>query len=128
MDSPKLPHHATVVLAGDFLAPLEETAAWIGGLAATGASGHLVQVLDPAEESLPYDGRVRFQGLEGEGELLARRAEDLRTPYVERLAAHRDGLAALARSVGWSFAPHRTDQPPQHALLALYARLAEGGG
>ena len=98
--------------------------AWLA-LAAAGVLGHLVQVLDPAEESLPYEGRVRFLGLEGEGELLARRAEDLRAPYVQRLADHRDGLAALARSVGWSFATHRTDQPPQHALLALYGQMAE---
>lgn len=123
----KLPRHATVVLVGDFLAPLAETAAWIGGLASAGARGHLVQVLDPAEESLPYDGRVRFQGLEDEGELLVRRAQDLRAAYNEALAAHRDGLAGLARSVGWSFATHRTDLPPQHALLALYVHLEEGG-
>ena len=126
--APNLPRHATVVLAGDFLMPLEETAARLARLASAGARGHLIQVLDPAEESLPYDGRVRFLGLEGEGELLARRAEDLRAPYIRRLADHRDGLAALARSAGWSFATHRTDQPPQHALLALYARLAEGRG
>ncbi|MDO8605292.1 MAG: DUF58 domain-containing protein [Phaeospirillum sp.] len=129
-DSPRRPgdgkikFNSTLVLVGDFLSPLEEVAAWVGGLAATGVMGHLVQVLDPAEETLPYAGRVRFQGLEGEGELLARRAQDLRAPYRARLAAHRDGLAALARSLGWSFATHRTDQPPQHALLALYAQLA----
>lgn len=117
-----LPRHAALVLAGDFLAPLDEIAARLRPL---GGQGHLVQIVDPAEDSLPYDGRVRFAGLEGEGELLVPRAERLRSSYAARLAAHRDGLAALARSLGWSFAIHRTDQPPRHALLALYARLAE---
>jgi hypothetical protein len=28
--------------------------------------------------------------------------------------------------MGWSFATHRTDQPPELALLALFQRL-EGG-
>jgi uncharacterized protein (DUF58 family) len=122
--SPPLPRHVPVVLAGDFLAPLEEVAERIRMV---GGHGHLVQILDPAEESLPYQGRVRFEGMEGEGEMLARRAEGLRVPYGARLAAHRDGLSALARSAGWSFAIHRTDQPPQYALLALHARLAEAG-
>ena len=119
----RLSLHSTPVLVGDFLDPLNGLA---DRLARLGGRGHLLQVLDPAEESLPYDGRVRFLGMEGEGEMLARRAEDLRPAYVKRLAAHRDGLAALARSAGWSFATHRTDQPPQHALLALHAQLAGG--
>jgi len=123
-----LPRHATLVMAGDFLAPLDDTAARIAGLAGAGGRGHLLQVLDPAEESLPYGGRVRFEGLDGADSLLARRAETLRPAYAERLAAHRDGLAAIARHHGWSFATHRTDQPPQWALLALHARLSGGRG
>ncbi|CAA7615897.1 DUF58 domain-containing protein [Magnetospirillum sp. SS-4] len=124
---PVPPRHATLVLVGDFLDPLDETAARIRALASGGAAGHLIQVLDPAEEALPYDGRIRFEGMEGEGDMLARRAQDLRPAYRRRLAAHRDGLAALARNAGWSLAHHRTDQPPLHALLALHARLAGGG-
>ena len=31
-----------------------------------GNSGHIVQVCDPAEETLPFIGRKRFEGLEGE--------------------------------------------------------------
>ncbi|CAA7615316.1 conserved hypothetical protein [Candidatus Terasakiella magnetica] len=119
------PRHATVVLASDFLEPLDQIERRLKRLAAHGAQGHLIQVLDPAEESLPYTGRVRFEGVEGEDGLLVRRAQDLRPAYARRLAAHRDGLAAVARALGWSLIAHRTDQPPQHALLALHTRLAE---
>ncbi len=120
----RLPRHAERVLVGDFLMPLPQLAEALRALAAEGGGGHLVQVLDPAEESLPYDGRIRFAGLEDEGEMLVRRAEDVRAAYVHQLAAHRDGLAALARSLGWSFTIHHTDQPPQAALLALHGRLS----
>ena len=48
----------------------------------------------------------------------------MRDAYVEKLAAHRDGLAAIARAAQWSFATHRTDRPAPQALLALYAALA----
>ncbi|CAA7617689.1 DUF58 domain-containing protein [Magnetospirillum sp. UT-4] len=126
----RLPRDAELVLASDFLMPLEQVDAGVRVLAATGAAGHLLQILDPAEETLPYAGRVRFSGCEGEGETLLRRTEDVRDAYAGRLAAHRDGLAAIARSVGWSFGLHRSDHPPEAALLALHARLSgrSGGG
>lgn len=119
-----LPRHAEIVLLSDFLMPLTDIHGALRALAAAGLNGHLVQVLDPAEESLPFSGRIRFSGCEGEGDMLVRRAEDVRAAYAQRLAAHRDGLAALCRVLGWSFAVHHTDQPPQTALLALHARLA----
>jgi uncharacterized protein (DUF58 family) len=121
-----LPRHARAVLFGDFLAPLEEIRAGIARLSAQGVSGHLLQVLDPAEESLPYQGRIRFEGLAGEAPLLLPRTEAVRGLYAERLAVHREGLAALAGAAGWSFATHRTDRPPEAALLALWQTLAPG--
>lgn len=118
-----LPRHAQVVLAGDFLSPLEEIDALVRRLAERGSAGHMVQILDPAEEALPFEGRIRFAGLEGEGETLITRAEDVREAYAARLAAHRAGLAAIARSVGWRFAVHHTDQPPQTILLTLHGAI-----
>jgi uncharacterized protein (DUF58 family) len=118
-----LPRHATIVLTGDFLAPLPETQARMEILARHGATGHLLQVLDPAEEDLPYTGRLRFLGLEDEGLVETGSAEDLRLAYQERLAAHRDGLAATARKLGWSFATHRTDRAPAPCLLALAQKV-----
>lgn len=118
-----VPRHAQVVLAGDLLAPLPEVDAVVRGLAAGGAAGHMLQVLDPAEESLPFEGRIRFAGLEGEGETLITRAEDVRAAYAERLRAHREGLAAIARAVGWRFTVHHTDVPPQAILLTLHGAL-----
>ena len=86
--------------------------------------GQMLQILDPAEESLPYSGRIRFDGLEGEAPLLVPRVEQIRALYAERLAAHRDGLSTMARAAGWGFATHRTDQPPHLALLSLWQALA----
>nr|WP_229743512.1 DUF58 domain-containing protein [Aliidongia dinghuensis] len=121
-----VPRHGSIVLIGDLLMPLEELHALLAGFAAAGVRGHLLQVLDPAEESLPFEGRVRFEGLEREGALLIARVDTVREEYQARLAAHQDGLAALARGHGWSLARHRTDQPPHRALLALYGMLSGG--
>ena len=122
----RIPRHARAVLVGDFLAPLEQTRDRVAALAARSVRGHLVQVLDPAEETLPFTGRIRFEGLEAPEHALVPRVEGVRALYEERLARHREGLAALAAASGWSFATHRTDQPPETALLALHRRLAPG--
>jgi len=113
------------VFIGDFLAPLDRIDAAVRRYAEIGVKGYLLQVLDVAEESLPYDGRVRFEGLENEEPWLLSRVEAVRGDYLTRLNAQREGLRAIARSTGWIFATHRTDQPPQSALLALYAALSD---
>lgn len=121
---PGLPRHARAVLFGDFLSPLPEIQATVGTLAARPVHGHLVQILDPAEETLPYLGRVRFEGLEAEEPALVSRVEGVRAMYAERLGQHRAGVAAIAAAAGWGFLAHRTDHPPEQALLALWQALA----
>ena len=119
-----LPRHASLVLISDLLAPIDDILALVASFAARGLRGHMLQVLDPAEESLPYEGRIRFEGLEREPAALVSRVETIRDQYQERLAAQRDGLAAIGRSYGWSFGIHRTDHPPHTALLALYGVMS----
>lgn len=119
-----LPRDSQLVLFGDFLSPLPEIDTLVSRYAQRGVRGHLLQILDPAEETLPFTGRVRFEGLEGEAPVLMSRADAVRDAYVERLAAHRAGLAAIAGAARWSFATHRTDRPAPQALLGLYNALA----
>ncbi len=118
-----LPRSAELVLFGDFLSRLEEMDRVVRFFAQRGVRGHLFQVLDPTEVQLPFSGRVRFFGLEAEGETLVPRVEGVRTAYLERLAQHQKGLAALARAAGWTYAIHATDRPPQTALLSLFNAL-----
>jgi uncharacterized protein (DUF58 family) len=122
-----LPRYGRLVVIGDLLAPLEEIRAMVSAYAAQGVRGHLLQVLDPAEESLPFTGRVRFEGLEGDGETLIGWVENIRNRYHGVFAAHQQGLKELARSVGWSFAVHHLPMPPQPALLGLFLVLAASG-
>jgi uncharacterized protein (DUF58 family) len=118
-----LPRSGQLVLIGDFLAPLDVVNAQIGQFAGAGLKGHLLQIADPAEEDLPFNGRVRFAGVEEREELVISRVETVREDYAERFRRHRDGLAAIAGAAGWTLAYHRTDRPPHLALLALYAAL-----
>lgn len=118
-----LPRHATCVLFSDFLAPIGEVEDSLRSLMRTGIKGHLIQILDPAEETLPFSGRIRFVGLEREGATVIDRTEDARAQYMEKLAAHRQALRDLAASSGWSFALHHTDHSPQLAMAALHSAI-----
>jgi len=119
-----LPRAAQLVLIGDSLSPLDVVNAAVARFAASGLKGHLLQIVDPAEEELPFDGRVRFEGVEERDQVVISRVESIRSGYSERFQSHRDGLAAIAAALGWSFGTHRTDRPPHLALLALYAALS----
>ena len=118
------PRHAHVVLIGDFLSPLEQIEETIAAMAAVPVSGTVLQVLDPAETTLPYDGRVRFQGLEGERDALVSRVETIRESYRDRLRAQQEGLAGICAAAGFGFGTHRTDHTPETALLTLYNGLS----
>lgn len=130
----RVPRHARVVLIGDLLSPLADIQAAVARLAGIPVSGTLLQVLDPAEALLPYQGRIRFQGT-GPGQTaqtaqtaLIPRVENVRAQYARRLEEQQRGLAAICAATGWSFAVHRTDHPPEAALLALYTSLAPEPG
>jgi uncharacterized protein (DUF58 family) len=119
-----LPAHAHAVLIGDFFSPIADLRAMLDHFAARDIRGHLLQVLDPAEVAMPFLGRVRFLGLEREGEILMSRAESVRGAYLDKLDAHREELRRLASHAGWSFSTHATDAPGAPALLSLYQWLA----
>jgi uncharacterized protein (DUF58 family) len=121
--STRVSRFSGIILISDFLDPIDELRESIEMLAAGGATGHLVQVLDPAEETLPYEGRTEFLASEGGQTWVADRAESLRTRYQARLREHRDALQALAVRLGWSLLVHHTDRPATEPLLNLIMRL-----
>jgi uncharacterized protein (DUF58 family) len=120
----RLPRYGTVVLFSDFLSPLDEIRALIGRFAAVPVTGYLMQILDPAETALPYHGRIRFRGLESDGDALIPRVESVRDAYAERLRAQQEGITSICATAGFSFGVHHTDHPPEMALLTLYQALA----
>ncbi len=119
---------SSVLLFGDFLAPIVAIRERLDVLAAAGCTGHLVQILDPAEETLPYEGRTEFYGSSGRERWVADRAESVRGAYRARLEAHRAEVAALATRLGWTFMLHHTDRPASEPLLALITQLHGAAG
>jgi uncharacterized protein (DUF58 family) len=88
-----------------------------------GVGGHLVRIIDPAEEEFPYAGRTRFESPVGGGDEIFGRAERIRSAYRTRFAAHGEAIATQATRLGWTSTVHRTDHAPQAALIALHAAI-----
>lgn len=120
-----LPRHAQIILFGDFLTDIDTARERISAYADRRIKGVICQVLDPAEETLPFKGRVRFSGLEQEGETLLSRVESLRHSYSSRLNALRDSLREIARHTGWLYMTHRTDNAPEAMLMAMHQALSK---
>jgi uncharacterized protein (DUF58 family) len=114
---------AEIVLLSDLWSDIGEVRRTITQLSSSGARGHVVQIVDPAEETFPYWGRIEFVEPEGGGRITAGRAETWRGDYTARVARHRAEIRAETDRLGWSFAIHRTDRPASELLLALHARI-----
>jgi uncharacterized protein (DUF58 family) len=119
----RLSRFSSALLFGDFLDPPETIAQRLNEMGEAGVSGHLVQILDPAEETLAYQGRMEFRSPEGDERWIADRVETLRPQYQAKLAAHRAAIEEVTRRIGWSFLVHHTDRPAAEPLLTLIMRL-----
>lgn len=120
-----LPPGSKAVFISDFLADMAAAERTLTQAADRGVSGALIQVLDPDEESFPYDGRTVFQSMSGALEFETLKARSLRDAYLDRLAQRKFHLDQLCRRTGWRFMTHHTDQPTTQALLWLY-QVIEG--
>ena len=114
---------AEVVLLSDLWSDIGEVRRTITQLSGRGAHGHVVQIVDPAEETFPYWGRIEFVEPESGGRITAGRAETWRADYIARVAQHRAAIRSETERLGWSFAIHRTDRPASELLLGLHARI-----
>jgi uncharacterized protein (DUF58 family) len=117
---------AETVVLSDLWSPIARVHETIAQLSANGSAGHVVQIVDPAEETFPYSGRIEFVEPEGAGTITAGRAETWRADYIERIKRHRADIRTETDRLGWSFIVHRTDRPASELLIKLHGQLGAG--
>lgn len=118
--------HGRAVFLSDFFGDIGHVEAALTAAADRGVRGALIQVLDPAEEEFPFNGRTIFESMGGGLRHETQQAGDLRDRYLARLAERKDRLAQITRAVGWHLCTHHTGQPAQSALLWAYGALQGG--
>src|SRR5262249_54894332 len=112
-----------IVLLSDLWSDFADIRRTIAQLASGGARGHVGTIVDPAEETFPYAGRIEFVEPEGAGRIPAGRAQTWRADYEARVRRHRTEIRAETDRLSWSFTIHRTDRPASELLLALHGRI-----
>lgn len=115
--------HGRAVFLSDFLGRMEAVEAALAQACDRGVRGAILQVLDPAEEEFPFDGRTIFESMGGTLRHETLRAGDLRARYLDRLAERKARLRGLAQASGWQYSTHHTGDAAQGALLWLYRAL-----
>lgn len=116
--------HSRLVIASDFLDPVEEWRRRLSRLSGRPVTGIMLQIIDPAEEVFPYKGRVNMSAPASGRRFLLGRAETAREEYQKRLADHNAQIANTASRLGWTLIRHRTDEPATMALNTLYQTLS----
>jgi uncharacterized protein (DUF58 family) len=119
---------AEIVVLSDFWSPMPEIRNMLAGLSSSGAHGTLIQVVDPAEETFPYSGRVEFVEPEGGEMITAGRAESWMNDYVARVALHRDEIRAETNRLDWLFSTHTTSRSAAELLLFLHGGMMVSKG
>src|SRR4051795_587528 len=114
---------AETIMLSDFWSPISEIRTTLAGLSGSGAHGTLVQIVDPAEETFPYSGRVEFVEPEGFGVITAGRAERWADDYVARVALHRDQIRDETNKLDWLFTTHTTSRSAAELLLFLHGGM-----
>ena len=117
--------HKRCVLFSDFFLAPDDLEPRLKAIAAAKTTGCLVQIVDPAEEDYPFQGRTEFLSPGGtDAPLLFGDAGAVAREYARLFRAHHDWLADVCRHYGWSLLLHRTDHRPEAALIALYRALS----
>lgn len=126
----KIPAGGMMVLAGDFLQPLEEIEASLSSLAQQSAHGIIIQTLDPAELTLPYQGRIKFEGFGGDSDTTIDHVQSVREAYQQRMKIHTQGLRDICHRKGWHYILQNTSRPPREAVRSVwnYLHHEDAGG
>jgi len=108
----------------DFLGEWDELVEALSRAADQKVEGCLVQILDPAEEEFPFDGRTIFHSMNGSLQFETRRAKAIQDDYLAKLSERKLALAALAERTGWRYSCHHTSQSAQSILMWIFNALA----
>jgi uncharacterized protein (DUF58 family) len=119
-----VPANAGVMLFGDFLTDPESTLAAIEPLAGRAPSGMIVQVLDPAELTLPFSGRVVFEEMDGRADHHVMNVESVREAYRQRIEDHCENLRQLCCRYRWHYMRHITGDEITPSLFHIWRAMS----
>lgn len=115
---------AVVVLLSDLYDLPDGSLHAFASLAPRGRALVALQVLDPAEARLSFEGNVRLRALEG-GAVVETDADAVRSAYLERMNAIADGWSRELAARGGRLVRATTDEPGVDVLRRVLLAAAE---
>lgn len=120
----KITRFSEVVLISDFLDDMDELLPDLRHIGGNQVGGTLMQIIDPAEESFPYKGRVEFKDMGASERIIVDNAGDLKARYVDAFQGRKAQLAEACRKLNWGHLIHHTDRPAREGMLNLHGFLS----
>ena len=120
----RIPRRGFIVLFSDLFEPVEDFIRGLNHLAFRGHNITVFQVLDPHELDLPFRGTCRFEGLEGEAEIVTqpRRIRDAYRQEVERFTAE---IRTACHQVAADYVLVDTSRPLEAVLTEYLLRRSQ---
>jgi hypothetical protein len=85
-------------------------------------------IVDPVEETFPFQGQAVLHDLEVGLQLRVGDAVSWGDAYRTRIARHRGEIEDVVRRRGWTLTIHRTDRPASEAALRLMTLVMASRG
>lgn len=115
--------NALLVLAGDFLSHTHEIEMCFDTLAPNAGNACIIQILDPAEIDLPWNGRALFRDPTGAVLEPVPNIGSIREAYKKRMEDHMVKIETITKRNGWNYILHKTDEPIEKTLMDICAVL-----
>jgi len=120
----EIKNNSSSILIGDFLYNSKITNNIIKTLSSRNIYGIIIHIIDPAEKSFPFKGRINFNGLEGEDPYLIGNVEAVKEEYSKIFEDHIKNIKNTAKSYGWNYFMHITDKPLEELMIDIYFSIS----
>ncbi len=112
-----------VIMASDFLMNEEYLEDLIEEFSTFGRRGIFLHLVDPAEATLPFEGRIRFADYDEENSVTIEKISEVRKAYQVRFKQHCEQISKLAQRTGWTYVLADTSRPPVDILSQLMHQI-----
>ena len=110
-------------MASDFLMNEEYLEDLIEEFSTIGRRGIFLHLADPAEVTLPFEGRVKFSHYQDDDTVTIEKISEVRDAYQSKFKSHCAHVQKLAQKVGWTYIFANTSEPPVDILAELMQQV-----
>lgn len=118
-----LPRNASLFLVGDFLSDPDKLYHALKPLHGYVSNAVLIQILDPAELTLPYSGHCVFREDEHAPKMPIANVASIRDEYIEKIEKHIESVQAVCRKLQYSYMLHESGTPLTATLGNIWAMM-----